>query len=225
MKPSNMLHEMCHVGLAGTDVKALCKARELPPEATSSRGILETLFLSPQGLTNAFESLDSKEIALLQLLKDSKVPADVEFFSRIYGGGHSYGTYSQRFQNCFAKVKQRLIRTGVLLFAEAPQGTWEKKSKMERWRFALPAEFREYLPSLLRSPRQFDGDGRGDQPPQTRNTAAGETTVRRGIPRRASRARQAETGIGQGRFPGRGFGRLPGRRGAGNRAPRADADR
>jgi hypothetical protein len=30
---------------------------------------------------------------------------------------------------------------------------------MERWRFALPAEFHEYLPPLLRSPRQFDGDG------------------------------------------------------------------
>jgi len=159
MKPSNMLHQMCHVMLAGTDVKALCKARGLPPEAASSRGILETLFLSPQGLANVFESLDSNEVALLHLLKSAKAPVDVEFFSRVYGGKHSYGTFNQRFQSCFAKVKQRLVRNGVLLFAEGAQNVWEKKSKMERWRFALPTEFHEYLPPLLPSPRQFDGDG------------------------------------------------------------------
>lgn len=159
MKPSNMLHQTCHVMLAGTDVKALCKARGLPPEAAASRGILETLFLSPQGLAKVFESLDSNEVALLHLLKRAKTPVDVEFFSRIYGGKHSLGTFNQRFQNCFKKVKQRLVRNGVLLFAEGPQNVWEKKSKMERWRFSLPAEFHEYLPPLLPSPRPFDGDG------------------------------------------------------------------
>jgi len=159
MKPSDMLHKMCHLVLAGTDVKAICKARGLPPEAAKSRGILETLFLSSQGLADAFESLDSKEIALLHLLKNANAPVDVSFFSRVYGGKHSYGTFNQRFQSCFAKVKQRLIRNGVLLSAEAPQNAWEKKSKMERWRFALPVEFHEHLPPLLPSPRQFDGDG------------------------------------------------------------------
>jgi hypothetical protein len=159
MKPANMLHPMCHAVLAGTDIKALCRARRLPSQATSSRGILETLFLSPQGLTNVFESLDSNEIALLHLLKTTPASVDIEFFSRIYGGKAPYGTFNQRFQKCFAKVKQRLVRNGVLLFAEAPQMTWENKSKMERWRFALPVEFHEHLPPLLRSPRQFDGDG------------------------------------------------------------------
>jgi len=159
MKPSNMLHQMCHVMLAGTDVKALCKARGLPPEAAKSRGILETLFLSPQGLAKVFESLESNEISLLHLLKHSKAPVDVECFSRVYGHTDSYGTFNQRFQKCFARVKQRLIRNGVLLFAEGPQNAWDKKSKMERWRFALPAEYHEYLPPLLPSPRQFDGDG------------------------------------------------------------------
>jgi hypothetical protein len=159
MKPANMLHQMCHVMLTGTDIKALCKARGLPPQATSSRGVLETLFLSSQGLTNVFESLDSNEIALLHLLRNSGASVDIAFFSRVYGVKHSYGTFNQRFQNCFAKVKQRLVRSGVLLFAEAPQTSWEKKSKMERWRFALPAEFFEYLPPLIQSSRQFDGDG------------------------------------------------------------------
>jgi len=51
MKPADMLHQMCHLVLAGTDVKAVCKARGLPSQAASSRGVLETLFLSTQGLT------------------------------------------------------------------------------------------------------------------------------------------------------------------------------
>ena len=168
MKPANMLHQMCHAVLAGTDIKALCKARGLPPQALSSRGILETLFLSPQGLTNVFESLDSNEIALFHLLKNSDASVGIEFFSRAYGGNHAYGTFNQRFQDCFAKVKQRLVRNGVLLFAEASQYSWEKKSKMERWQFALPVEFHEYLPTLLQSSRQFDGDGNW-QPNVVRN--------------------------------------------------------
>jgi len=159
MKSSDMLHRMCHVMLAGTDVKALCKARGLPREATTSRGVLETLFLSPQGLADVFESLDANEIAALHLLKTSNGPVGVDFFSRIYGSKHGYGTFTQRFQKCFAKVKQQLIRRGVLLFDEAPNCSWEKTSKMERSRFALPAEFHEYLPPLIPSPPSFDGDG------------------------------------------------------------------
>ena len=74
MKPSDMLHKMCGLVLAGTDIKALCKARGLPSQATSSRSVLETLFLSPQGVTNVFNSLDRHEIALLHLLKNSDSP-------------------------------------------------------------------------------------------------------------------------------------------------------
>ena len=33
MNPADMLHQMCHSLLAATDVKALCKARGLAPEA------------------------------------------------------------------------------------------------------------------------------------------------------------------------------------------------
>ena len=159
MKPYEMLHQMCHGVLAGVDVKALCKARGFPPEAASSRGILETLFLSPQGLSNVFTALDSSEIAVLHLLKSASAPVDVTFFTRVYSGKHSYGTFNERFKNCFAKVKQRLIRSGVILLAEAPQGVWEKNSKMERWRFALPTEFHGHLPPLIESTRQLEGDG------------------------------------------------------------------
>ena len=120
MKPADMLHQTCQVVFAGTDVKAVCKARGFPAQAVSSRGVLETLFLSSQCPSQAFEALDSKEIALLHLLKNSG-PVDVACFSRVYGGKDSYGTFSQRFQNVFPKVKQRLVRSGVLLLAEARQ--------------------------------------------------------------------------------------------------------
>ena len=158
MKPADMLHQMCHVVLAGTDVKAVCKARGFPPQATSSRGVLETLFLSSQGLSQAFDSLDRNEIALLHLLKNTG-PVDVAFFARAYGGKNSYGTFSQRFQTVFTKVKQRLVRCGLLLLAEASLRAGEKTSKMERWRFALPVEFCEHLPTLIQSPIQLEGEG------------------------------------------------------------------
>ena len=80
MKPLDMLSQMCRVVLADTDVKALCKARGLSPQATSSRGILETLFLSPQGVSNVFNSLDRNEVALLHLLKNYESPVGVAFF-------------------------------------------------------------------------------------------------------------------------------------------------
>ncbi len=159
MNTLEMLNRMCHGLLAGSDVKAICKARGFPAEAGASPGVLETLFLSPRGLGGVFATLDSNEIALLHLLKHSSAPVSVSLFSRVYAGKHSYGTFNQRFQDVFAKVKQRLVRKGVLLWAEARQGLREKTSKMERYRFALPAEFHPHLPPLIPSPRHFDGDG------------------------------------------------------------------
>jgi hypothetical protein len=159
MNTVEMLNRMCHGPLAGPDFKAICKARGFPAEAEASPGILETLFLSPQGLDGVFATLDSNEIALLHLLKHSPSPVSVSLFSRVYGGKHSYGTFNQRFQNIFAKVKQRLVRSGVLLWTEARQGPREKTSKMGRYRFALPTEFHPHLPPLIQSPRQFNGDG------------------------------------------------------------------
>ena len=85
--------------------KRCAKHGGFPPEAASSQGVLETLFPSRQGLSNVFAALDLNEIALLHLLKNAATPVDVAFFARVYGGKHSYGTFNQRFQNCFAKVK------------------------------------------------------------------------------------------------------------------------
>ena len=160
MRQSAMLKQMCGSVLADVDIRAMCKARGFPKDAVSSRGILETLFLSSQGLSDVFVSLDARELFLLHLLGRQDTPVNVEFFSRVYGGKTSRGTFTQRLGNCFTKVRQRLVRRGVLLMAEVSQHSRDKKSQMERRRFALPAEFRNHLPPLIPSPRKFDGDGK-----------------------------------------------------------------
>jgi len=160
MKFSEMLHQMCHGVLTGVDVKALCKARGFPPEAATSRGVLEALFLSPRGLSDVFDGLDANEITVMHMLKSAGGPVDVAFFSRVYGDGHPYGTPTQRFKSCFEKVKQRLVRGGVIVLAETYQRSSEKCSKMERWRFALPTEFHGHLPALIKSARQLEGNGK-----------------------------------------------------------------
>jgi len=159
MKPSDMLHQMCHSLLATTDVKALCNARGLATEATKLPGILETLYLSSQGVSDVLKSLDPGEIVLLHLLKKSNVAKPISFFSRKYGIDGSYGTFNQRFKTTFAKVKERLIRSGVLLWAEVRQSASAQQSKLERSRFLLPVEFHGDLPPLIAAPRKFDGGG------------------------------------------------------------------
>ncbi|HJN09791.1 MAG TPA: hypothetical protein QF564_13950 [Pirellulaceae bacterium] len=159
MKPSDMLHQMCHSLLAAADVKALCKVRGLASDAIKSPGILETLFLSSQGVSDVLTSLDPSEVTLLHLLRNSHAPVDISFFARAYDNKGSYGTFNQRFQGTFAKVKQRLIRGGVLLWAEGRQNFSAQQSKLERSRFTLPLEFHCHLPPLIASPREFDGSG------------------------------------------------------------------
>jgi hypothetical protein len=159
MKPLDMLHQMCHSLLATTDVRALCKARGLASEAAKSPGILETLFLSSQGVSDVLNSLDSSEVALLHLLRFSNAPVKISFFARAYGDKGTYGTFNQRFQDTFAKVKQRLIRGGVLLWAEERQNSSTQQSKLKRSQFTLPVEFYGHLPPLIASTRAFDGHG------------------------------------------------------------------
>ncbi len=79
MKPSDMLHQMCHSLLAAADVKALCKVRGLASDAIKSPGILETLFLSSQGVSDVLTSLDPSEVTLLHLLRNSHAPVDISF--------------------------------------------------------------------------------------------------------------------------------------------------
>jgi hypothetical protein len=169
-----MLHQMCHEVLAEADVRAICKNRGLPSQAASSRHMLESLFLSDAGVAAAMRALDRTEIVLLHLLGSQDRPVDVAFFSRLnppQGKGWSYGTFSQRFQGVFSRVKDRLVRGGILLLALGPESS-TRKTKMERWQFALPVQFARHLPPLVEpKPHSGEGDWRGDAAREKLKTA------------------------------------------------------
>jgi hypothetical protein len=156
-----MLHQMCHDVLSDADIRAICKNRGLPNQVASSRPLLESRFLSDVGVDGAMRTLDRSEIALLHLLRSQDKPVDVAFFGRLgptQPKGWSYGTFSQRFQEVFSRVKDRLVRRGILLLALGPESS-TKKSKMERWQFSLPVQFARCLPPLLESAKRLSGEG------------------------------------------------------------------
>jgi hypothetical protein len=179
---TEMLHQMCNEVLAEADIRAICKNRGLPNQAASSRPMLEILFLSDEGVAAAMRALDRTEIALLHLLRSQDKPVDVAFFSRLDPPRNerwSYGTFSQRFQGAFSKVKDRLVRAGILLLALGPESL-SKKTKMERWQFALPVQFARHLPALLESAQRLSGEGdwRRDVAREKLKTAVGQRADR-----------------------------------------------
>ena len=161
MNQTDMFHQMCHEVLAEADIRAICKSRGLPNQAASSRPMLETLFLSDAGVAVALRTLDRTEIALLHLLSAQEKPVDVAFFRRLDQPKSErwlYGSFTQRFQGVFTKVKDRLVRRGILLLALGPESL-SKKTKMERWQFALPVQFARHLPPLVESAKRLSGEG------------------------------------------------------------------
>jgi len=158
---TDMLHQMCHGQLSRADMKAICKNRRLPGQAASSGNLLEGLFFSDTGVADALETLEPDEIAAMYLLGTQEEPVDLTFFSRIYPvkDEHSlYLTFTQQHQGVLAKVKERLVRKGVLLLAAHPD-LWPKKTKMDRWRFVLPKQFVAHLPPLIPSARLLEEAG------------------------------------------------------------------
>jgi hypothetical protein len=175
---TEMLHQMCHEVLAEADVRAICKNRGLPNQAASSRSMLEALFLSDAGVAVAMRPLDRTEIALLHLLRAQDKPVDVAFFSRLdprQSERWSHGTFSQRFQGVYSRVKDRLVRGGILLLALGPESL-TKKTKMERWQFALPVQLARHLPPLVESAKRLSGEGdwRTDVAREKLKTAVGQ---------------------------------------------------
>ena len=161
MNQTEMLHQMCHSLLSEADARAICKNRGLPGHAASSRSLLENLFVSDTGVAAALAALDPTEIALLHLLRAVGKPVDVTFFSRLNppkNERQSYGTFTQRFQGVFSRVKERLVRRGILILALHWE-TLSEKTHMERWRFALPAQFERHLPPLVTSVKPLMGEG------------------------------------------------------------------
>ena len=177
-----MLHQMCHEVLAEADVRAICKNRGLPNQAASSRSMLVSLFLSDTGAAVAMRKLDRTEIALLHLLRSQDEPVDVTFFSRLdppQSDRWSHGTFSQRFQGVFARVKDRLVRRGILLLALGPESL-TKTTKMERWQFAIPVQLARHLPPLIESAKRLSGEGdwRTDVAREKLKTAVGQRADR-----------------------------------------------
>ena len=150
MNRTDMLHQMCREVLTPADIKAICRNRGLPAQASSSTSLFEHLFLSDTGVVAALKTLDRNEIALLHLLKALDKPVDIAFFHRLYESKERsyFGTFAQRHQGTFSKVKERLVRGGLLIIALAPE-TYTPTTKMERWQFVLPAQVAAHLPSLL----------------------------------------------------------------------------
>jgi hypothetical protein len=178
-----MLRQMCQSVLSEADVRAICKARGLPDHAASSRSLLESYFLSDTGVAVALAAIDRTEIALLHLLKAVGKPVGVAFFSPLNPpekrkDGWSYGTFTQRFQGLFSTVKERLVRRGILILALGPE-TYEKKTNMERWQFALPLQLERQLPPLVESVKRLDGEGswRSDVAREKLKTVAGRGTA------------------------------------------------
>ncbi len=191
LNATDILHRMCHKGLSQADVKAICKARGLPAAAASSPSVLESLFVTECGLETVFGSLEPPEIALLHRLKAVDKPVDVSFFSRLLPAGRHlnyYGTFTQRFQDVFKQVKERLVRQGVLLVAEAPH-YGSNKTQMESWVFWLPLQFHAFLPPLIAAAKPLPGPGewRHDVPRAKLGTAVG-----RALPERSTGKQAAE---------------------------------
>lgn len=162
MDQKQILHNMCQKALSNVDIKVICKNRGFSSKIAGSVNLLEGSFLSPTGLAQAMEGLKSEEIILLHLMRLLSKPVDISFFDRIYGSGLGdniwLGTFNQRFKDVFKQVKARLIRSGLLIFAEENIG-WEKKTKLESTVFIFPQEFYPFLPSPLKTSYPFSDGG------------------------------------------------------------------
>src|SRR3954467_13794392 len=62
------------------------------------------------------------------------------------------------FRGVFSRVKDRLGRGGILVLALGRESL-TKKTKMERWQFALPVQLACYLPPLVESAKRLSGEG------------------------------------------------------------------
>jgi hypothetical protein len=165
MELSYMLNQMCHEVLSNADINAIRKERGFTKSETDSRSQFESFYLSSIGLEAAMRKLTLAETACLHLLNHKAQEVALPFFERVYGSAGSgeryyYGTFTQQYQNTFRKVKQNLLRRGLLVMAELR--TRADNTKMERWRFHFPREFAPYLPPLIPEPHAFDipGDDR-----------------------------------------------------------------
>lgn len=147
-----MLDDMVNVQTSQTDRKAISKVRQFSQAEIESLPLFANSLQSQLGLRAAFSQLDEREMAFLHLLALHQDPVSIDFFHSLYGvtpRGRYGVTFTQAYGDLFKRVRQRLIRQGVLLWAEIAYGD----SKLERYRFALPRVVVEHLPPLITASR------------------------------------------------------------------------
>ena len=164
MEPSEMLTDMYMNCLKNADLKAICENRGFSIDEVSSFPLFRKVYLSSRGLQSALGSLSKDEIVLLYIMKFTEKPVTITFFQHLYGKKNvgsenwAFESFNARYKDIFKQVRNFLVRKGILLIAEEPDFIY-KTTKMERWRFSLPTEFEEYLPSPFDSPLALDTDG------------------------------------------------------------------
>jgi hypothetical protein len=161
MDTQSMLKQMCESDINDSDIKAICKSRGFPAKEATSRDVFENFFISTIGIEEALNSLTYKEVVFLHLLNKMKKEVGIEYFKRLYGcaestNGYYYLTFTKQYKETFKKVKNNLVRKGVLIVIE--REIYGKSTKMERLRFSFPPEFGEFLPPLAK-PSKFKEAG------------------------------------------------------------------
>jgi len=154
MDTQSMLKQMCKSDISDSDIKAICKSRGFPVREATSRDVFENFFISSIGIKEALNSLTYREVVFLHLLNKIDKEVGIAYFKRLYGSAgltneYYYGTFTQRYKETFKKVKNNLVRKGVLIVIE--QETYTKSARLERLRFRFPQEFCEFLPPLVRA--------------------------------------------------------------------------
>ncbi len=152
---------MVHEELSNADVNAIAKARGFSKKEKASRAVFENFLLSEIGVEEVMATLHPEEIALLHLLKVKNAIVDITFFARHYGDAgtekkYYYGTFTQQYKPTFKKVRTKLIRKGILLFAEK-EGAGD--TKMDRRRFRFPPKFSAFLPPIINVEHRFEERG------------------------------------------------------------------
>ncbi len=154
MDTQSMLKQMCRSDISDSDIKAICKSRGFPIKEAASRDIFENFFISTIGIQEALSSLTYEEIVFLHLLNKMNKEVGIEYFERLYGSAgltneYYYGTFTQRYRETFKKVKNNLVRKGVLIIIE--QEAYTKSARMERLQFRFPPDFGAFLPPVVRA--------------------------------------------------------------------------
>ncbi len=151
MEQQIILRQMCQTELSRADINAICKNRGFSSRIASSSSLLEGSYLSSTGVSQVMEGLSHEEVILLHYLKYQSDPVNISAFGSIYGveqTGFMNRTFNQRYKDVFNNVKQKLIRKGILLYAE-DKIIFRGNTKLERTIFVFPKEFHSFLPSIF----------------------------------------------------------------------------